>query len=682
MKRIEFPGLGNPPRPSWLVARVFTVTLAFANALIAERKRAHRATMKARSPRRNLAEIRALYVLPVDRRLQSDEECEPRSSTTSAPVAGVNSRVPVRFARTLKRALILGAVALAVIALFAPFERAAAQMVDRIKAPNTANEGIAKTLEQQVGADRGDWYTPESSSYIISRDPFRAVRRGRQLFQRKFTLTEGQGSLAGDGRGDIGVNLAIGAGMTDSCAACHGRPRGSAGAGGVVVTRPDSRDAPHLFGLGLKEMLADEITSDLRNVRTHALAAARKGNVRVQLTLVSKGVSYGSLTVLPNGSIDTSGVIGVDPDLRVRPFFAHGGKISIREFIVGALNDEMGLQVVDPELAAAKAGGRMVTESGMILDGTLDRLEGPPATRADEDPDKDGIANEIPRSLVDYLEFYLLNYFKPATYKITHNVKRGRALFDNAGCNSCHIADFTIRRDRRVADVDTVYDADRGLFNNLFATASPLFNSASDGTAHPPLKQANLGAFEVKNIFTDFKRHDLGPGFHERNYDGSIQREFMTTPLWGVGTTAPYGHDGRSINLIEVILRHGGEARHSRDAFERLPDSQQSLMLDFLNSLVLFPPDDTASNLNPGDRSMAGFPQYGHGNIKLPALFNDPPIPSSTETASRFRLICSPPDIRSGQAARGFFPEQISSSHRSRSHRTMILARFRSSGCL
>jgi hypothetical protein len=34
---------------------------------------------------------------------------------------------------------------------------------------------------------------------------------------------------------------------SDSCAACHGRPRGAAGFGGDVVTRPDSRDAPHLL---------------------------------------------------------------------------------------------------------------------------------------------------------------------------------------------------------------------------------------------------------------------------------------------------------------------------------------------------------------------------------------------------------------------------------------------------
>jgi hypothetical protein len=60
---------------------------------------------------------------------------------------------------------------------------------------------------------------------------------------------------------------------------------------------------------------------------------------------------------------------------------------------------------------------------------------------------------------------------------------------------------------------------------------------------------------------TDFKRHDLGPNFYERNYNGTLRTHFMTTPLWGVGSTSPSGHDGRSISLTEVILRHDGEAR-------------------------------------------------------------------------------------------------------------------------
>ena len=107
-------------------------------------------------------------------------------------------------------------------------------------------------------------------------------------------------------------------------------------------------------------------------------------------------------------------------------------------------------------------------------------------------------------------------------------------------------------------------------------------------------------------------------------HDGTVRKEFLTTPLWGVASTGPYGHDGRSLNLSEVILRHGGEAQPSRDAFAALGADGRSAILEFLNSLVLFPPDDTASNLDPGNPSTPGFPQFGHGSIKLTVLFNDP----------------------------------------------------------
>jgi hypothetical protein len=141
-----------------------------------------------------------------------------------------------------------------------------------------------------------------------------------------------------------------------------------------VVTRPDSRNTAHLFGLGLKEMLADEMTSDLRAIRSQAVTSAKQSGKPVTLALVTKGVSFGSIMAHPDGSANTSQVQGVDPDLRIRPFFAHGGTISIREFIVGALNAEMGLQALDPDLATASAGGRVVTPSGMVLDGSLERV--------------------------------------------------------------------------------------------------------------------------------------------------------------------------------------------------------------------------------------------------------------------------------------------------------------------
>ena len=164
-----------------------------------------------------------------------------------------------------------------------------AQLTDVTQTPNRANAGIQKPLEEQIGEGQGDVMTPESSIYLIGRDPFRAIRRGRQLFQRKFTAAQGVGPRVDDGVGDIEKTPAIGAGLADSCAGCHGRPRGAAGSGGGVFTRPESRDAPHLFGVGLKEMLADEITADLRAIRNRAIDQAKRQGKSVTLSLSSKG---------------------------------------------------------------------------------------------------------------------------------------------------------------------------------------------------------------------------------------------------------------------------------------------------------------------------------------------------------------------------------------------------------
>ena len=496
-----------------------------------------------------------------------------------------------------------------------------AQMIDNTQAPNTAKAGINKSLADEVGAGRGDVLTPGSSIYLINRDPFRSIRRGRQLFQRKFTQAQGQGPNPGDGVGDIDTNIGIGAGLSDSCASCHGRPRGSAGTGGNVATRPDSRDSPHLFGLGLKEMLADEITTDLRCTRDLAVAQAQQRKHSVSLKLVSKGIPYGIIIANPDGSVDTSKVAGVDADLRVKPFFAEGSTISMREFIVGALHNEMGLEASsDPDLLAASAGARVVTPSGMVLDGSKDKISGPPQ------PDEQN-GNEIDPALVDHLEFYLLNYFKPAHAEQTLATDQGRQVFARIGCSSCHVASLTINHDRRVADVETGFDSVNGVFNSLFATASTLYYTKDDGSGQPSLKLPLGNSFVVKDIFTDFKRHDLGASFYERNWDGTMQTQFLTRPLWGVGTSGPYGHDGRSITLTDVIMRHGGEALAARNAFAALKPSQASNLLTFLNSLVLFPPDDTASNLDPANPAKQDFPQYGHCSIKLSVFFNDPTNP-------------------------------------------------------
>lgn len=509
----------------------------------------------------------------------------------------------------------------------------AIQETDITQTPNAANAGIKKSYPESVGYGRGDVLTPNSSAFVIARDPFRAVARGRQLFQRKFTLAQGLGPRTNDGIGNIETDASHGAGLADSCAACHGRPQGAAGFGGDVFTRTTSRDAPHLFGLGLQEMIADEMTGALRALRDEALTLAIDTGVPVKAVLFAKSVSFGSLLARPDGSIDTTGVVGVDADLRVRPFFAQGGTVSIREFLVGAFNAEMGLEAFDPDLLAAAAKAKVTTPAGMVLDGTRDTLEGPPATGVLDDPDGDGVLDEVPESIVDYMEFYLLNYFKPGVRfdrspqnpTATQHARRGRRVFDEVGCAACHVAEFTIESDRRVADVETLYDPLQGNpFNSLFATAAGLFEEVDDGSGHPTLKLPKREPFLVRNFFADMKRHDLGPNFWEQNFDGTLQKEFMTEPLWGVGSTSPYGHDGRSPTLEDVILRHGGEAQVARDAFAALAPAEKDAVIEFLQTLVLFSPPGTASNLEGTNPLAPDYPVRGQGSINLSVLFNNP----------------------------------------------------------
>src|SRR4029078_13158565 len=68
----------------------------------------------------------------------------------------------------------------------------------------------------------------------------------------------------------------------------------------------------------------------------------------------------------------------------------------------------------------------------------------------------------------------------------------------------------------------------------------------------------NFGGFAVKGIFTDFKHHEMGDGFKEVDFGGTVNTLWRTPMLWGVGSGFPWGHDGASLTIEDPILRHGG----------------------------------------------------------------------------------------------------------------------------
>src|SRR5262245_52389275 len=71
-------------------------------------------------------------------------------------------------------------------------------------------------------------------------------------------------------------------------------------------------------------------------------------------------------------------------------------------------------------------------------------------------------------------------------------------------------------------------------------------------------------------------------------FDGSLIKQWRTAPLWGVGSTGPYGHDGANLTLDEVIRRHAGEALASRDRYAAFTDVERRAVVEFLESLVLY----------------------------------------------------------------------------------------------
>ena len=96
----------------------------------------------------------------------------------------------------------------------------------------------------------------------------------------------------------------------------------------------------------------------------------------------------------------------------------------------------------------------------------------------------------------------------------------------------------------------------------------------------------------------------MGPDLEEVGYDGVRNSLWRTPPLWGVGSGFPWGHDGACLTLREVIVRHGGEAAASRDAFVNAPIAEQRELLEFLEALVLYDLETLPTDMD-GDGQIA-----------------------------------------------------------------------------
>ena len=94
---------------------------------------------------------------------------------------------------------------------------------------------------------------------------------------------------------------------------------------------------------------------------------------------------------------------------------------------------------------------------------------------------------------------------------------------DEIGCTTCHMPDLPLETDRRVADVETVYDPARGIFNSLFAGRPCLPRARTTRRSRPCSRPC--GPFRSA-IFSRTSSGTIWGRFHERNFNGTITTQF------------------------------------------------------------------------------------------------------------------------------------------------------------
>jgi hypothetical protein len=371
---------------------------------------------------------------------------------------------------------------------------------------------------------------------------------------------------------------------SQSCGECHNFPRGAA-AGLASSNRagdPDADGHPpfierattSLWGDGIVQLLAQEMTQELQAIRDEAAeAAAGQPGSAVERALSAKGISYGTISASADATgevrFDLSGVEGVSPDLVVRPMMWKGDVPTVRMVMVGAAAGLMGMQA----------------EEAVWFP--------PPDKEYHPDPDGDGVERELSVGDITALTVYSAGQETP--HSVQHlaelgmvaapdaetlaAIERGRSLFGSVGCEGCHVPELHLQNtlfeepttrgnghyySPRLAARDAGYDPDRPVrFDLLTDAEEPRVEAHPDGGASV-------------RLYGDLKRHRMGRQLADTParetvataaggpliIDGDTvliaSTDFLTPELWGVGSTGPWLHDARAGTLAEAILLHGG----------------------------------------------------------------------------------------------------------------------------
>ena len=405
---------------------------------------------------------------------------------------------------------------------------------------------------------------------------------GQLLFDHEYSFADGLGG-GKSATAPAGPFRRVHSGLfggpeTISCPSCHwiGGPEG-AGAetdnaflqgNGVQTPSADERNPPALVAPGVVLALAREMTRDLQKQRADLLRDGAHASGTREVRLTAKGIDFGVLRATAKGEIDASGLRGIDPDLVVKPFGWKGTLADFTDFASEALQVHIGIQ-----------SDRLLAHASPDMLGT--------GTDA-ADPDGDGVRTELGNGPFVAMAVHLAllelpiveptiethqrepaakNFLPPTTSSFIEDFTRGREQFHALGCAGCHQPMMVLQSPMLAIDGVPPIDLTRAM-------------------RQPALQyDPSVGGYPVW-LFSDLKRHDMGPSNEARHVQNGVARtEYLTPRLWGMADSAPYLHDGRAPSIDYAIAGHDGEGAAARAAFAALPYEDRGPLRVYLMAL-------------------------------------------------------------------------------------------------
>ena len=356
----------------------------------------------------------------------------------------------------------------------------------------------------------------------LTAEQIASFQAGESAFNHVFTPDEGVGPLFNE----------------NQCSACHTSPR-TGGTGEQFLVRATRFLPPDQCDMLVAEGGENVRTQSTPLLRAHGIerqpfpaTATERGRFNVPF-LFGAGLieAIPEDRILANEDPDDadadgiSGRAGRDALGRVARFGRKAELATIRDFTESALRLEMGL-----------------TTPSHPDEGTIGGAPLPDDVDPAADPEIDEATID---RLTDFVRFLAAperrSFGDPADRAAA---ARGESRFSEIGCTACHVPAMT--------------------------------TGPSD-----------IAALDRKRVFlySDLLLHDLGPEFASGCGVAASPTELRTAILMGLRHRDVFLHDGRTADLLDAILLHGGEATAVRERFRALDRVEQEELLTFLRGL-------------------------------------------------------------------------------------------------